>query len=140
MKSSFCRPPSDPPVQSSHLWREQTALTAHLQRVPRRWALSLQVEPARTLAGPGVTAAWTSRPPSPSRCHCPTGMCPVEQIFIIKTHCQKLLFEFFLILQPKEQILQAQGIVRPKNSFATGMCFSRLGANYAWLRRASLGM
>ncbi|KAK4813876.1 hypothetical protein QYF61_001974 [Mycteria americana] len=53
-------------------------------------------------------------------------MCPVEQIFIIKTHFHKLLFEFFLILQPKEQILQAQGMVRLKNPFAMSTCFSRL--------------
>lgn len=27
---------------------------------------------------------------------------PVEQIFVIKTHCHKLLFEFLLILQSKQ--------------------------------------
>lgn len=45
----------------------------------------------------------------------------MEQIFIIKTHFHKLLFGVFLILQPKEQILPAQGMVWPKNPLATGM-------------------
>lgn len=100
MKSSSCRPPSHSPIQTSRLRREQAALEALLRRVPWRWAPPLQVEPARTLAGPGVIAARTSRTPRPSCCHCRARMCPVEQIFIIKTHCHQLLFEFFLILQP----------------------------------------
>ncbi|KAM9182750.1 uncharacterized protein V3H86_007415 [Mergus octosetaceus] len=37
--------------------------------------------------------------------------CPVAEIFIIKTHFHKLLFEFVPVFQPEEQILQAQSMV-----------------------------
>ena len=53
MKSFFRRPPFDSPIQSSPLWREQTALAALLHRVPWGWAPSLQVEPARNPGGTG---------------------------------------------------------------------------------------
>lgn len=48
---------------------------------------------------------------------------PVEQIFIINTHCHKLLFEFLLILQPKKQILQAQGMLQPKKPLCYKLVF-----------------
>lgn len=64
---------------------------------------------------------------------------PVEQMFIIKTHCHKLLFEFLLILQAKQQILQAQGMLQPKKKSVPQARISP-GANSAWSQCASLGM
>lgn len=66
---------------------------------------------------------WTSQLLSSSCCHCPAKMCLWSKI---KTHCHKLLFEFLLILQPKQQILQAQGMLQPKKKIcATSSYFSR---------------
>lgn len=101
VKSSLCHPASARPAR---MRREWTALAALLRRVPpRRRALSLQLQPqpACSPAGPGIAAAGTSRPLSNSRRPCPARTHPVEKLFIIKTHCHKLLFEFFLVLAPK---------------------------------------
>lgn len=84
-----------------------------------------------------VTAGGAILYPSGMRCHSamdqpatellllslPCQDVPVEQMFIIKTHCHKLLFEFLLILQAKQQILQAQGMLQPKKNLCHKLVF-----------------
>lgn len=48
---------------------------------------------------------------------------PVEQIFIIKIHCHKLLFEFLLILQTKQQILTNPGHAASTKSLCHKLVF-----------------
>lgn len=110
--------PSSPPVSpgSQRCWQLFSSAAVAMGTVT---AQEPALHPGRIRGRSAMDQPATELLLLPLPCH----DVPVEQIFIIKTYCYKLLFELLLILQTKQQILTNPGHAASRKSLCHTLVF-----------------